>query len=212
MRRATERGRERSAWIAFSVAAVLWAVGELIYDFGYGGNPPFPSVADAFYLGFYPACYVGVMLLVRSRVSEFGRALWLDGAMAALASAALGAAVLFEAVLGSTDGSPGVVITNLAYPIGDILLLSAVVGVFVLTGGKAGRTWMLIGAALAATAVADGIFLFQTATSSYTEGSILDALWPARCCCSAQLRGSRRDGRTSRSRGAPCSRRRSSAG
>ncbi len=178
-RRAAARGRERSAWIAFSVAAALWAVGELLYDFGYSGNPPFPSVADAFYLGFYPACYVGVMLLVRSRVSEFGRALWLDGAMAALASAALGAAVLFEAVLGSTDGSPGVVITNLAYPIGDILLLSAVVGVFVLTGGKAGRTWMLIGAALAATAVADGIFLFQTATSSYTEGTILDALWPA---------------------------------
>ena len=99
VRRAMERGRERSAWIAFSVAAVSWAVAELIYDFGYGANPPFPSVADAFYLGFYPACYVGVMLLVRSRVSEFGRALWLDGAMAALASAALGAAVLFEVVL-----------------------------------------------------------------------------------------------------------------
>jgi diguanylate cyclase (GGDEF)-like protein len=179
VRRAMKRGRERSAWVAFSVAAVSWAVAELIYDFGYHANPPFPSVADAFYIGFYPACYVGLMLLVRSRVSEFGRALWLDGAMATLASAALGAAVLFEAVLSSTDGSPGVVITNLAYPIGDILLLSAVAGVFVLTGGKAGRTWMLIGAALAATAVADGIFLFQTATSSYSEGTILDALWPA---------------------------------
>ena len=177
--RARQRGRERSAWIAFSVAAASWAVAELLFDFAYGANPPFPSIADAFYLAFYPACYVGLMLLVRSRLSEFHHALWLDGLMAALASAALGAAVLFEVVLGSTDGSPGVVITNLAYPLGDILLLSAVVGVFVLTGGRAGRTWLLIGAGLAATAVADGIFLFETATSSYSEGSIVDALWPA---------------------------------
>jgi diguanylate cyclase (GGDEF)-like protein len=72
-----------------------------------------------------------------------------------------------------------VIVTNLAYPLGDILLLSAVVGVFALTGWRPDRMWALIGAGLAATAVADGIFLLQTATSSYAEGTILDALWPA---------------------------------
>ena len=86
--------------------------------------------------------------------------------MAAVACSALGAAVLFEVVLGSTDGSAGVIVTNLAYPLGDILLLSAVVGVFALTGWRPGRTWALIGAGLAATAIADAIFLFQTATGS----------------------------------------------
>ncbi len=99
--------------------------------------------------------------------------------MAAIASAALGAAVLFEVVLRSTDGSTGVIVVNLAYPLGDILLLAAVIGVFALTGWRPGRTWMLIGAGLAATALADAIFLFQTATGSYSEGTILDALWPA---------------------------------
>jgi hypothetical protein len=146
--RATRPGRERSAWIALSIGVGLWAVAELIFDFGYGGSPPYPSVADAFYLAFYPACYVGLMLLLRSRVSQFSRPLWLDGAMAALASAALGAAVLFEVVLHSTDGSAEVIVINLAYPLGDILLLAAVVGVFVLTGWKADRTWGLIGAGL----------------------------------------------------------------
>ena len=71
------------------------------------------------------------------------------------------------------------IVTNLAYPLGDILLLSAVVGVFALTGWRPGRTWVLIGAALAATAIADGIFLFQTATGTLHRGTILDALWPA---------------------------------
>ena len=65
---------------------------EILFDFAYGANPPYPSVADAFYLAFYPACYVGLMLLVRSRLSEFGITLWFDGAMAAIASSALGAA------------------------------------------------------------------------------------------------------------------------
>jgi diguanylate cyclase (GGDEF)-like protein len=177
--RASRPGRERSAWVALSIGVGCWAVAELIFDFVYGGSPPYPSVADGFYLAFYPPVYVGLMLLLRSRVSEFNRALWLDGATAALASAALGAAVLFEVVLRSTDGSAAVIVTNLAYPLGDILLLSAVIGVFVLTGWKVDRTWGLIGAGLAATALADAIFLFQTATSSYTEGTLLDALWPA---------------------------------
>jgi two-component system, cell cycle response regulator len=177
--RATRPGRERGAWLALSIGVASWAVGELVFDFAYGGRPPYPSVADVFYLAFYPSCYVGLMLLVRSRLSGFGRALWLDGATAALASSALGAAVLFEIVLRSTDGSTAVIVTNLAYPLGDILLLSGVIGVFVLIGWKPDRTWALIGAGLAATALADAIFLFQTATSSYTEGTIVDALWPA---------------------------------
>jgi diguanylate cyclase (GGDEF)-like protein len=177
--RAAHRDREQSAWIALTVAVAFWAVAEILFDFAYGADPPYPSAADAFYLAFYPACYVGLMLLVRSRLSQFGRTLWFDGAMAAVACAALGAAVLFEVVLGSTDGSTGVIVVNLAYPLGDILLLAAVIGVFALTGWRPGRTWLLIGAGLAATALADAVFLFQSATGSYIEGTILDALWPA---------------------------------
>ncbi len=170
---------ERGAWLALTIAVGSWAVAELLFDFAYGGSPPFPSVADGFYLAFYPACYVALMLLVKARLSQFGRSLWFDGAMAAIACSALGAAVLFEVVLRSTDGSTAVIVTNLAYPLGDILLLSAVAGVFALTGWRPGRMWALIGAGLAATAAADAIFLFQTATNTYSEGTILDALWPA---------------------------------
>src|SRR6266508_465080 len=87
--RAARAQVERAAWVALSIGVGAWAVAELIFDFVYDGSPPFPSVADAFYLGFYPACYVGLLLLLRARLSEFSRSLWLDGAMAALASSAL---------------------------------------------------------------------------------------------------------------------------
>ncbi len=177
--RAVTARSERGAWIAFAAGMTSWAVAEIIFDFVYAGDPPFPSSADVFYIGFYPACYVGMMMLVKYRVSQFGRMVWLDGVMAAIAGAALGAAVLFEVVLRHTDGSAGVIVTNLAYPLGDILLLSAVVGVFALTGWKPDRTWALIGVALLTTMVADAIFLFESAADTYHEGTILDALWPA---------------------------------
>jgi two-component system cell cycle response regulator len=177
--RAVSARSERGAWIAFAAGLVSWAVAEIIFDFVYAGDPPYPSAADVFYLGFYPACYVGMMMLVKYRVSHFGRMLWFDGAMSAIGAAALGSAVLFEVVLRHTDGSTAVIVTNLAYPLGDILLFSAVIGVFALTGWKPDRTWALIGAALLVTMIADAIFLFQTATDTYQEGTILDAFWPA---------------------------------
>ena len=80
---------------------------------------PIPSVADPFYLAFYPVSYVALALLLRRRMQDFRGNLWLDGVIASLAVAALGAAVVFDAVLKSTGGSTLVVATNLAYPLAD---------------------------------------------------------------------------------------------
>ena len=69
--------------------------------------------------------------------------------------------------------------TNLAYPLGDLLLLSAVFGVFSLTRWRPGRRWLLLGLGVLATALADAIYLFQSASDTYVEGSWIDILWPA---------------------------------
>jgi len=145
----------------------------------YGGNPPSPSYDDLLYLAFYPWCYVALVLLFRSRISHVSRSIWLDGLTASLAGFALGAAILVEAVVETTNGSFEAVATNLAYPIGDCLLLTLVAAVFVLVRRNLGRTWLLIGAALMTTTVADGIYLFLSASGTYSEGTMLDALWPA---------------------------------
>jgi diguanylate cyclase (GGDEF)-like protein len=130
------------------------------------------------YLAFYFLLYAGIVLLLRSRARSIGGTLWLDGATAALAAAALGAAVLVELVLGSTEGSTSTVVTNLAYPLGDVLLLSAVFGVFSLTGWRPGERWLLLGLGALSTAVADAVYLFQSAAGTYVEGTWIDILWP----------------------------------
>ena len=58
--------------------------------------------SDVLWLAFYPAAYLAVMLLVRSRLADGRRALWLDGLLAALAVAAVAVAVAWEPV--STAG------------------------------------------------------------------------------------------------------------
>ena len=106
--------------------------------------------------------------------------------MAAIAAAALGSAVLFEVVLRHTDGSTRVIVTNLAYPLGDVLLLSAVVGVFALTGWRPDRTWGLIGAALAGRPRSPtGSSSSRPPTARTPRGRSSTRCGRRRCCCSA---------------------------
>ena len=169
---------ERPAWFFIGAALVATTLGDILFDFRYGGNPPFPSSADVAYLFFYPLLYVGIVLLLRRRVSTFSATLWLDGLLAATAAAALGASVLVEVVVKSTHGSRLVVLTNIAYPIGDVLLLALLVFVFSVTRWRPGRAWTLIAVGLLCNTVGDAIFLYQTAVGTYAEGTYLDLAWP----------------------------------
>jgi two-component system, cell cycle response regulator len=169
---------ERAAWLFIGAGLVATTAGDVLYDFLYGGNPPFPSTADLCYLAFYPLLFVGIALLLRKRVSTFSTSLWLDGLVAATAAGALGSSVLVEVVVNSTHGKPLVVLTNIAYPIGDVLLLALIVFVFSVTRWQPGRAWALIAAGLVLNTLGDAVYLYQTAVGSYAEGTYLDLVWP----------------------------------
>jgi hypothetical protein len=170
---------ERSAWFFIGAALLATTIGDILYDFWFGGSPPFPSGADVGYLAFYPLLYVGIVLLLRRRVSTFNGSLWLDGLLAATAAGALGASVLVEVVVNSTHGSRMVVLTNMAYPIGDVLLLALIVFVFQVTRWRPGRAWALIAAGVVLNGIGDAVFLYQTAVGTYVEGTYIDLAWPA---------------------------------
>jgi diguanylate cyclase (GGDEF)-like protein len=171
--------RRQWAWSMAGIGLCLWVVGDLYWQFALADRDPipYPSLADALYLGFYPCAYVAVVLLLRQRLVRFRASMWLDGAIGALGTAALVAALAFGSILSSTDGSPAVIATNLAYPIGDVLLLSLVVGAFGLLGLRPGLRWWLLGAGFGCFAVADTVYLWQTARDTYTLGTLVDAGW-----------------------------------
>jgi two-component system cell cycle response regulator len=174
--RAATVARERGAWLALGLGLVAWAAGEAAYSILYGDalEPPMPSVSDALWLAFYPACYVAIVLLVRARVREFRASLWLDGLVGVLAMAAVGAAVVLGAV---ADGQ--LFALDLTYLLGDLLLLGFVVGALALTGWRPGRALALLGAGLAVGAVVDGFFLWLDASGSSFDSTVVATLWPA---------------------------------
>jgi diguanylate cyclase (GGDEF)-like protein len=169
---------ERAPWAVLAAAIGAWTLGDISWSAIYAGNPPYPSAADGLYLAFYPLAYLSLALLVRRRLSRFNASVWLDGVMAALAVAAVGAAVLLDVVLQQTSGKLLADATNLAYPLGDIVLIAVVAAVYGIAGWRPGPGWAAIGGALVLTAVADGIYLYQSAVGTYVSGTILDALWP----------------------------------
>jgi diguanylate cyclase (GGDEF)-like protein len=122
-------------------------------------------------------------LLVRARARELDWRLWMDGLIAALGTAALGAALIFEFVAGHTSGSTVEVATTLAYPIGDILMLALVVGVVALTRWRPGRTWSLLLAGLAALVVADVAYTLQTTDASLPGGNWIEPIYLLAAVC-----------------------------
>jgi two-component system, cell cycle response regulator len=173
--------QERGAWLGIGFALALWSGGEIYYSavLAHQAEPPYPSLSDGLYLAFYPASYLGLWLLVRGRVRQAPLSLGIDGMIAALAVAALAAAIVLPPVLETTGASGAAAATTLAYPLADALLLALSVALFTLTGWRPGRAWGFIGAGLALSAIADSVFLYQSANGTYVEGTMLDALWPA---------------------------------
>ena len=180
--RAWARRADRLAWAALGLGMAAWAAADIYWSVALAdmAEAPYPSLADAGWLAFYPASYAAVLVLSRRGRGPVPPAAWLDGTIAALGASAMTAAVLFEPILAvAVDGSPAVIATNLAYPVGDLLLLALVVGVLAADGWRLDRMWALFGAGLVLSAIADSWYLAALAKGTYSEGSILNALWPA---------------------------------
>lgn len=183
--RASSFGREHRAWTLIGLGILFWGAAEIYWTAFIEGNPnaPYPSPADAGYLIFYPLSYAGLALLVRARAEEINWRLWMDGVIAALGTAALGAAFVFDFVAGHAEGSTLEVITTLAYPLGDIAMVAMVIGVIALTGWRPGRTWSLLLAGLGALVVADIAYTLQSTNEALPGGNWINPIYLIGAVC-----------------------------
>jgi diguanylate cyclase (GGDEF)-like protein len=144
-----------------------------------GRTAPTPSLADLCYLSFYPLAYLGLVLIMRREIGKLASTTWLDGAVAGVGAAAVCACFAFNPILHSVGGSPPAVATNLAYPIGDVLLLALVFGGAATMPGRPTRRWVLLGLAFAVIAVGDTFNLLATSASPTQLGTVLNGIaWP----------------------------------
>jgi diguanylate cyclase (GGDEF)-like protein len=176
--KATTMRRGRSVPVLLGVGLLSWATGDTVLTLQSlgGATPPSPSLADAFYLGFYPVTYAGLMILLRGQVRRFSLATWLDGGIAGLGAAALCATFVFQTVLHDTGRSALGVAVNLAYPVGDVLLLGLVVGCAAIVSGRRRLPWLLLATGYALITAGD---IFNVLNSTSFVGTLFNAIaWP----------------------------------
>jgi len=181
--RGLDKNPGRVAPLALGLSLLSWSLGDVfltIESLG-GKTPSVPSVADFFYLGFYPLAYVATVQLLRTAMGRLSRPNWLDGVVAGLGAAAICAAFAFHSVLHASGGSVATAATNLAYPIGDLLLLSLVIGGTVLLSGRTTLPWFLLAAGISLNVIGDTANLFSSSTIFASKlGVDFNAVaWPA---------------------------------
>ncbi|HEY8304245.1 MAG TPA: diguanylate cyclase [Solirubrobacteraceae bacterium] len=178
--RALQDRRDRTLWGLAGLGMASWGLGNSYFEhmLASGASLPNPSPADMGYLGFYPLVYLAVIAARRRPGEPLGVGLWLDGMIGAAACATLGAAVVLEPVLHATQGeSLAGALTNIAYPIGDLTLLTMLVVTTATVGWRGARGLAPLAAGMALFALSDTLYLVENANDSYQTGGILDAGW-----------------------------------
>src|ERR1035437_1289703 len=166
--------------VLLAAAVTAFAAGDTYYTVMTvgGGSLPYPSLADVGYLLVYPLMLAALAVTVRRYQRGFASWMSLDAAVGFLGAATV-LAVLLRPVLDSTTVGPRSLATVVAaaYPLFDLLLAAAVVGIAALGDVSTDSRWGLLAAGLLVFAAADVVYALQVSAGTYVLGTPLDAGW-----------------------------------
>ena len=172
------------AWKMIAFSALVFALGDItwaVLELGLR-EPPFPSPADAFYLLNYPFLLAGVLLLPEkpaTRGEQIKKVL--DMGIVMVASIFAFWNFLMGPLVASNAEYPLLEqAILLAYPVGDLVLLWALLRIIYKRSDQQEETdvpTFLLAASIAVTIIADCIYTYQAFMGTYVSGSFLDTLW-----------------------------------
>jgi PAS domain S-box-containing protein len=164
------------AWYLFAASVLMFTIGDAMFNFYEHilGVDPFPSVADAFYLGSYLPLTVGLLILARGRTSGGDRTSFVD---AAIIATGLGMLVwVFLMAPHVQDSSLTLFERSVltAYPLADVLVL-AVLARFMIAPGVRTPAYHFLGASLTTLLICDVSFGAAELAGTYESGGLIDA-------------------------------------
>ncbi|NMO91268.1 hypothetical protein [Actinomycetospora sp. TBRC 11914] len=173
-------GPARGAWWCFAVALLLFAIAEITWGelYSRGGIVPTPNPTDVLYLATYPLFMAGLVLMVRARVIGVPWHRWLDGFVVVLIVATPGVALVIVPVLQASPIDPLGLVVDVAYPVGDVLLLGALLGSLPLLSWRLHGSWPWVAVGLICLTVADAVYSVA-ATDTVSHEGPYDFLWSA---------------------------------
>ena len=177
------RRQARLAWWMFTIALGANLMGNVVYGvYDQAGQQPFPSIADAFYLGFYPLMLLGLLALPTAslRRDMFAWRVWSNVVIVILGGGMTLVHFVLLPTIAQLSGDPVTTLVSVAYPAGDLALVTAIATISSRRPYAGDRGVLaLFGLAVAAWFVADLVFAILSASGSYEQGSISDVIWLA---------------------------------
>jgi diguanylate cyclase (GGDEF)-like protein len=170
------------AWLILALAQFAYVLGDATWMVleVFLHQEPFPSLADGFYIAYYPLFLLGILLLPAYRLTRME---WVKTSLD-LAIVLLAASLTFwNFLLGplvSLGGEDTILaeLLTLAYPVGDLLLLWAVlVVIYRQAQDQDPRPLLLITLSASVMFVADYFYGYQSLLDVYTSGGLVDLGW-----------------------------------
>ena len=174
------RGRDRVAWSLVGSGCAMWAGGEVMwcfYELVMRVQVPFPSAADIGYLGAVPLIVAGLLTFpqIRSAAARFRT--MVDGMIICTSLLAISWTTVLGAVYSSGADSTLAMVIGLAYPLGDVVIITMVLLMATRARARTRAPLLLLAAGVAASAVADSGFAYLTAAGTYSSGNVIDSGW-----------------------------------
>jgi diguanylate cyclase (GGDEF)-like protein/PAS domain S-box-containing protein len=169
----------RKPWLLLAAGSALFWLGDL-YTYSYphllGADVPFPSPGDALYVLMYPVMMAGLLLLVRRRNAGTDRNGLIDGLILTVglslpAWIALMAPYLHDDTLTLVGKA-----VSVAYPIGDVILIGAIVRL-AFDAGRREPAFHLLTGSIVLLLVTDFAYGLLTLHGLYDHQLWLDAGW-----------------------------------
>jgi diguanylate cyclase (GGDEF)-like protein len=163
---------ERLAWVLAGVGVLSNVVGNLYFRLAVAPATSYPAAepswADAAWLAGYPCAYLCLLLLMRERAAGLPRSIWLDGLVGLLAAGSLAVALTGSLPVANGPMQPLQLLTSIAYPLGDGLLVAVLVGVAGVSGWRLDRPLQLLVGGLALTVAGDIMSLVEPGNGDCT--------------------------------------------
>lgn len=174
-------GRLRAAWAALTVGLLGWVVGDAIWTYYELGlhRFPFPSVADVAYLVLPVGACAAMLLFPTGHTAQSQTRLVLDGVIVAAALFLVSWLTILGPVYAAGAESRLALITSLAYPASDLVVLTVAAYVAVRPGYYQRLPLTLLALAMVCFALADSVFVYLAAQDQYASGNPIDVGWVA---------------------------------
>jgi diguanylate cyclase (GGDEF)-like protein len=161
--------RFAAAWGAIAAGQLLYALGDVLWVVFevLGRVRPFPSIADVFYLGYYPFFFLGIILLTFHKSTLFvSLRRVIDNCIVMLAAIICVWNFLLAPIMAATEQQSILFrVLSVAYPVGDLVLLFGVmVLIYIHPENHSPAALFLYVLGITIMIVADVIFAFENQT------------------------------------------------